>query len=96
MRDLAHRQAGARVRQRGSGLQGALRLRLSLAVASLCEILLDLRMQAGVKLFLAFRMPLLIKVMLVGGQCLFAFPFHVLDEVSQSSLDAPRVVFALS
>ncbi len=77
-------------------LQGAGRLRLSPAVVLLCEILLDLRMQAGVKLFLAFGMTLLIKVMLVGGQHLFAFPLHVLDEVGQSPLYAPRVVFAVS
>ena len=62
----------------------------------LCEILLDLGMHAFVKLILGISMALLIKVVLVGGQRLLAFPFHVLDEVPKPPLHAPRVVFAVS
>jgi len=38
-------------------------------------------MHASVKMPLGISMALFIKVVLVGGQHLFAFPFHVLDEV---------------
>ncbi len=77
-------------------LQGAGRLRLSPAGVLLGQILLDLRRQAGVHLFLAVGMTLLITGMLLGGQPLFAFLLQVLDEVGQSPLYAPRVVFAVS
>ena len=52
----------------------------------LFEILVDLGMQAGVKLLPAISMTLLIKVVLVGGQHLFAFPFHVRDKVPKPPL----------
>ncbi len=84
------------VTRRAAGVQGTGSLRLLPTGVPCCQMLLDLCMQACVKLSLALRMPLLIKVMLVGRERLFAFPFHIRDEVGQSSLHAPRVVFAVS
>ena len=57
----------------------------------LCEILLDLGMHALVKLILGISMALFIKVVLVSSQHLFAFPFHVLDEVGKPLLYFLRV-----
>jgi len=48
-------------------------------------------MHALVKLTLGISMALFIKVVLVGGQHLLAFPFHVLDEIGKPQLYFLRV-----
>src|SRR5713226_4920027 len=52
-----------------------------------CQVLLNLLVHTLMKSIAGVSIQLFIKVMLVSGQGLFAFPFHVLNKSTKSSFD---------